>query len=68
MLSNEQEITVKKFQEGKNIFISGPEVVVKDFIIKHLCSLNSVKILVYVIRLCSNFVGKSKDMHSFLIN
>ena len=43
MLSNEQEITVRKFEEGKNIFISGPGGCGKSFIIKYLCSLNSNK-------------------------
>lgn len=67
MLSNEQEITVKKFQEGKNIFISGPGGCGKSFIIKHLCSLNSGKnISVCAMTGCAAILlEKAKTLHSF---
>lgn len=67
MLSNEQEITVKKFEEGKNIFISGPGGCGKSFIIKYLCSLNSNKnISVCAMTGCAAILlDKAKTLHSF---
>lgn len=67
MLSKEQEITVKKFQEGKNIFISGPGGCGKSFIIKYLCSLNSNKnISVCAMTGCAAvLLDKAKTLHSF---
>lgn len=67
MLSKEQEITIKKFKEGKNIFISGPGGCGKSFIIKHLCSLNSSKnISVCAMTGCAAILlDKAKTLHSF---
>ena len=67
ILSDEQEVAIKKFNNGENLFITGPGGTGKTFLIKELLKQSSKKIQVCALTGCAALLLQcnARTIHSW---